>query len=83
MKASIHNRIRILAVMLLIALGGLVRSQAGRTFCSSEFHKYFEGLGATEARVNPLERILFSVLLTRTKADAPTVRAPRDAAKQL
>jgi hypothetical protein len=83
MKASIHNRIRILAVILLIALGGLVRSQAGRAYCRSEFRKYFQGLGTAEARVNPVGRLLFSVLLTRTKADVQTARAPQQPAKQL
>ena len=83
MKASIHNRIRILAVILLIALGGLVRTRAGQAYCRSEFFKYFQGLGTAEARVNPVERFLFSVLLTRTKADVQTARAPQPPAKRL
>jgi hypothetical protein len=83
MKVPIHNRIRILAAILLIALGGMVETRAGKAYCRSEFHKYFQGLGATEARINPVERFLFSVLLTRTKADAHTTRSPQAPAKQL
>jgi hypothetical protein len=83
MKTPIRSRIKILAAILLIALGGIVRSRAGQVYCRSEFHRYFQGLGATEARVNPVERFLFSVLLTQTKADVQTARPPQGPAKQL
>ncbi len=68
---------------MLLALGGLVKTEAGQAYCSSEFRKYFQGLGVTEARVNPVERFLFSVLLTQTKADAPSARPAQGPAKQL
>jgi hypothetical protein len=83
MKPPIYNRIRLLAEILLIALVEMVPTRAGQAYCRSEFRKYFQGLGATEARVNPVERFLFSVLLTRTKADAQSARPPQGAAKQL
>lgn len=83
MNAQNHKRIKTLAAILLIVLGGLVETRAGQVYCHSEFRKYFQGLGATEARVNPVERVLFSVLLTQTRADTQTMRAPRAPAKQL
>lgn len=83
MQNPIRNRISTLAVILLIGLGGLVQSQYCRTYCSSQFHRYFEGLGATEVQVNPVERFLFSVLLTRTKAEPQTAPAPQLSAKKL
>jgi hypothetical protein len=75
MNAPNHRQIRILAAILLIVLGGLVETWAGQAYCQSEFHKYYQGLGATEARVNPMERFLFSVLLTQTKTGLPIARA--------
>jgi hypothetical protein len=83
MNAPNHKQIRTLAAILLIVLGGLVETQAGQAYCQSEFHKYYKGLGAAEARVNPVERFLFSVLLAETEIGLPVVQAPRTASKQL
>ncbi len=58
-----------MSAIVVIALVGFVQSASGRAccaYCHSEFYKYFEGLGTAEARVNPMERLLFSVLLTTT-----------------
>jgi len=52
-------------------------------YCHSEFRKYFEGLGTAEARVNPVERVLFSVLLSTTKPEPKTARIPQVQAKHL
>ena len=79
MKRLFSNRIRLLGVIL--ALGGLVQIRAGQAYCRSEFRKYFEGLGASDARVNPVERVIFSLLLTETKQQTP--RPHETPAKQL
>jgi hypothetical protein len=78
-----HNRIRLLTAITVIFLGGFVQTQAGRAYCRSEFHKYFEGLGAADARVNPVERLIFSLLLTKAKPQGQTARLPQTASKQL
>jgi len=78
-KRLFSNRIRLLGVIL--ALGGLVQIPAGQAYCRSEFRKYFEGLGASDARVNPVERVIFSLLLTETKQQTP--RPHETPAKQL
>ena len=83
MNAPNHKRIKILAAILLIVLGGLVETRAGQVYCRSEFRRYFQGLGAPEARVNPVERFLFSVLLTQTRADVVSAHPPQPQAKQL
>jgi hypothetical protein len=77
------NRIRLLAAGLVVVLGGLVQIPAGRAYCQSEFRRYFEGLGATDARVNPVERVIFSLLLTKTRPDGQSPRAQETPAKQL
>ena len=68
MKRSLQTRFRLLGAISLIALAGFLQTTAGRAYCHSEFQKYFDGLGASEARVNPVERLLFSVLLTDRKS---------------
>ena len=83
MQRLFHNRIRLVTVIAVIFLGGFVQTQAGRAYCRSEFHKYFEGLGAADARVNPVERLIFSLLLTKAKPEGQTVRLPQNPAKQL
>jgi len=73
MKGLLNQRFRLMGAISLIALVGFLHTTAGRAcgvYCNSEFHKYFEGLGTAEARVNPVERVLFSVLLT-TAHDKP------------
>lgn len=83
MKRPFLTGIRLLGVISLIALGGILQSTAGRAYCHSEFQKYFEGLGAAEARVNPVERLVFSVLLTATRPQPQATRVPQAPAKQL
>ena len=56
------------AMIVALMLGGLVETRAGRAYCRSEFRRYFEGLAA-DTHVNPLERFLFSVLLTHGKSE--------------
>jgi len=80
MKRLFHERIRLAGVISLMALAGFLQTATGRgcrVYCNSEFHKYFEGLGTAETRVNPVERVLFSVLLSTTKPE------PRVPAKHL
>lgn len=71
MKRPLYTRIRLLGVLSLIALAGFLQITGGGAYCHSEFRKYFEGLGTSEARVNPVERVLFSVLLTTTRPGRP------------
>jgi len=40
-------------------------------------------LGATDARVNPVERVIFSLLLTKTRPDGQIPRTQETPAKQL
>jgi len=72
-----------MGVTCLIALAGFLQSTAGQSYCHSEFRKYFEGLGTAEARVNPVERVLFSVLLTTAKPEPPTAVVQPARAKHL
>ena len=83
MKRLFPNRVRLLAAGLVVVLGGLVQIPAGQAYCRSEFRKYFEGLGATDARVNPVERVIFSLLLTKTRPDGQIPRTQETPAKQL
>jgi hypothetical protein len=55
-------------------LAGMLETRAAQAYCRSNFRRYFEGLGAAEARVSPVERFVFSLLLSRSKADAQAVR---------
>jgi len=73
MQRWFQKRIRLTAVIAVIFLGALVQLQGGHAYCKSEFRKYFEGFAAAGARVNPVERVIFSLLLTET---APTGQAP-------
>ena len=67
MRRLFPNRIRLLTAVSVIVLGGLVQTRAGQAYCRSEFFRYFEGLG--DARVNPVERLIFSLLLTKAKPE--------------
>ncbi len=62
-----------LAVIPVILASGVIQSNARCAYCKSEFRKYFDGLGATEAAVNPVERVIFSFLLANTE-QTPTPR---------
>jgi hypothetical protein len=77
MQRLFHNRIRLTAAIAVIFLGGLVQTQAAHAFCRSEFRKYFQGFEAAGARVNPVERFIFSVLLTETAPAGQAARPPR------
>ncbi len=80
MKRLFQNRIRLATALALIFLSGAVETRAGHGYCPSQFFKYFEGLGVADARVNPVERFVFSLLLTKTKPESPAAHTP---AKQL
>jgi hypothetical protein len=80
MKRPFYTRSRLLGVLLLVALAGFFQTTGGRAcgvYCHSEFRKYFEGLGTGETRVNPVERVLFSVLLSTTRSDRPEPQPAR------
>ena len=70
MSKRLSRRLQWLAVVPVILLGGLIRSSAGQAYCKSEFRKYFEGLGAAEATVNPVERVIFSLVLANAERTA-------------
>lgn len=82
MKRLFPNRMRLVTAISVIVLGGLVQTHAARAYCRSEFFRYFEGLG--DARVNPVERLIFSLLLTKAKPEGqPTSHLPHGPAKQI
>jgi hypothetical protein len=83
MTRTFYNRFRFLAVLSVAALGTFVETCAGQAYCRSEFHKYFEALGAADARVNPVERFIFSLLLTNAKPEAPAAHLGQNTAKRL
>jgi hypothetical protein len=82
MKRPIQTRFRLLGAIAMIVVVGFLQP-AGRAYCHSEFHRYFAGLGASEAQLNPVERVLFSVLLTATKPEPATTHQAQAPAKQL
>lgn len=69
MTRRFYNRFRFVTALSVVALGTFV--ETCHTYCRSEFHKYFEALGAADARVNPVERFVFSLLLTNAKQEPP------------
>lgn len=80
MQRWFHNRIRLATVIAVIFVGGLIQIQAGHAYCKycrSEFRKYFQGFEAAGARVNPVERFIFSVLLTETAPAGQAARPPQ------
>ena len=77
MKRPFYTRTGLLGVFLLVALAGFFQTTGGRAYCHSEFRKYFEGLGTGETRVNPVERVLFSVLPSTTRPDRPEPQPAR------
>jgi len=82
MRRLFPNRIRLITAISVIVFGGLIQTHAGQTYCRSEFFRYFEGLG--DARVNPVERLIFSLLLTKAKPEGqPTSHLPHGPAKQI
>jgi hypothetical protein len=70
MRRLFHNRMRMAAAITVILIAGLVETRAGGAYCRSNFRKYFEGLSVAEARVNPVERFVFSLLLSSAKPDS-------------
>lgn len=83
MQRLFHHRIRLATAIAVIFLAGLVQTRARCAYCQSEFKKYFEGLAAADARVNPVERFIFSLLLTKTKPEGQNARLPQTPAKQI
>jgi len=83
MRRLFHNRVRAATIVAVIVLGGFLQTQAGHAYCRSEFHRYFEGFEAAGARVNPVEKFIFSVLLIETGPGERTVRPQRAQSKQL
>jgi hypothetical protein len=69
MMRRFYRRFQFLAALAAVTLGTFV--ETCHTYCRSDFHKYFEALGAADARVNPVERFVFSLLLTNAKPAAP------------
>ncbi len=80
MRRLFPNRILFLAAISVIALGGVLQTTAGQAYCRSEFYRYFKGLGAADERVNPVERVIFSLLLSKTKPEGECL--PQSPAKQ-
>lgn len=83
MKRPFQTRFRLLGAIAMIVVLGFLQSAAGQAYCHSEFHRYFAGLGAAETRLNPVERVLFSVLLTATKPEPPMTHVAQASGKQL
>ena len=77
MQRSFNNRVRLAAAVAVIFLGGLVETRAQCAFCRSEFSKYFQGFDAAGTHVNPVERFIFSVLLTETSPARQAARPPQ------
>ena len=70
MRRLFPNRMPLITAISVILLGGLIQTHAAQAYCRSEFFRYFEGLG--DARVNPVERLIFSLLLTKAKPEGQT-----------
>ena len=81
MRRWFPNRMRLVTAISVIVLGGLIQVHAGQAYGRSEFFRYFEGL--RDARVNPVERLIFSLLLTKAKPEAHTSHLPHGPAKQI
>ena len=77
MQRWFHNRIRLATAIAVIFLGGVIQTHALHAYCRSEFRKYFQGFEASGARVNPVERFIFSVLLTETAPAGQAAHPPR------
>jgi hypothetical protein len=82
MRRLFQNRIRFLAAISVIAMGGVLQTTAAQAYCRSEFYRYFKGLGVADARVNPVERVIFSLLLSKTKPDGQPECLPSATAKR-
>jgi hypothetical protein len=81
MRRLFKNRMRLMtAVSVLFVAVALVETRAGQAYCKSNFRKYFEGLSVAEANVNPVERFIFSLLLSKT--NPPSHPVPRQDARQ-
>lgn len=73
---------RLITAISVIVVGGLVQTHAAQMYCHSEFFQYFKGLG--DARVNPVERLIFSLLLTKARPEGQaTSLLPHGPAKQI
>jgi hypothetical protein len=77
MQRLFNNRIRLAAAVAVVFMTGLAQTHAPHAFCRSEFSKYFQGFDAAGTRVNPVEKFIFSVLLTETAPRGQAVRPPQ------
>ena len=79
MHKMLQRKIRWLALALpLFLLGSVVGSEAGRAYCRSEFRRYFEGLSSAGVVSNPVQRVIFSLMLANAEpASKPQPSAPQ------
>jgi len=78
MKRLLQSKTWLAAALTVALLGVLAETRPGQAYCKSDFFRYFEGLGAAGAQVNPVERALFSLLLTKIKPQGHKPAPPRD-----
>ena len=83
MQRLFQNRIRLATLVAVVFLGGFVQIRAVHAYCRSEFHRYFDGFEAAGARVNPVEKFIFSLLLTETSPAGQAAHRPPVHSKQL
>jgi len=82
MKRLLQSKTWLATALSLALLGVLVEIRPGPGFCKSDFFRYFEGLRAAGAQVNPIERAVFSLLLTKIKPQGHKPSPPRDHAEK-
>ena len=82
MKRLLQSKTWLATALTVALLGVLVEIRPGQGFCKSDFFRYFEGLRAAGAQVNPIERAVFSLLLTKIKPQGHKPNQPRDHAEK-
>jgi hypothetical protein len=84
MKRLLQSKTWLATALTVALLGVLVETGPVKAYCKSDFFRYFEGLRAAGAQVNPLERALFSLLLTKIKPHGHKPSpSPNQAGKEL
>lgn len=84
MKRLLRSKTWLATALSVALLGVLVETRPGQAYCKSDFFRYFEGLRAAGAQVNPIERAVFSLLLTKIKPQGHKPGgAPNHAEKEL
>ena len=78
MKRLLQSKTWLATALTVALLGVLVETGPVKAYCKSDFFRYFEGLRAAGAQVNPVERALFSLLLTKIKPQGHKPTPPRD-----